>query len=62
MPWTAADATKHQKKATTAALRHTWATVANNILKETGDDARAIRGANAAVDKQLANPPRLKKA
>lgn len=50
MPWTDAEATAHTKAATTPALKRLWAKVANASLKKHGDDARAIREANAAVD------------
>jgi len=49
MPWTAADAESHNKAANTPAKRSRWAAVANQILKQTGNDARAIKGANAAI-------------
>lgn len=49
MPWSADDAREHTKKASTPKLRRLWAEVANRELAEHGDDARAIRAANAAV-------------
>lgn len=49
MPWTAEDAPRHTHKAATAALREMWSAVANKVLAETGDEARAVRTANAAV-------------
>jgi methylmalonyl-CoA mutase N-terminal domain/subunit len=49
MPWTAADAERHTRKATTRALRELWAKVANECLEGTGDEGRAIREANAVV-------------
>ena len=51
MPWTAADAPSHTKLATTRHLKSLWATVANKTLVKTGDDARAIKEANATVRK-----------
>ena len=48
MPWVAADAAKHNKKATGKAATQ-WAAVANSVLSTTGNDARAIREANAVV-------------
>jgi hypothetical protein len=51
MPWTAADAKKHNKNANTAAKQKKWAATANSVLKETGDDAKAIRVANASIRK-----------
>lgn len=50
MPWTDAEAPQHTKKATTPGLKRLWAKVANAALKKYGDDARAVREANAAVD------------
>lgn len=51
MPWTADDAQRHTKKADTTKRQRQWADVANSVLVSTGDDARAIREANAAVAK-----------
>lgn len=51
MPWTADDAAGHNKTADTPAKQHQWATVANNVLSKSGDDGKAIRIANAAVDR-----------
>lgn len=48
MPWTPKEATKHNKKAV-GAKGALWASVANSILKRSGDDAKAIRIANAAI-------------
>jgi hypothetical protein len=52
MPWKASDASKHTKKANTPAEAKTWAATANSVLKDTGDEARAIRTANAAIKKK----------
>ena len=52
MPWTARDAKRHCRAANTPHLRRLWAQAANNGLKEYGDDAQAIRVANAAVNKE----------
>jgi len=49
MPWAPDDATSHTKLANTPKRKRMWAQVANNILRETDDDVRAIRGANNAV-------------
>lgn len=48
MPWTPKDASKHNQ----AAVGHSavvWSRVANQVLKKTGDDGRAIREANSVV-------------
>lgn len=52
MPWKSSDAPKHTKKADTPAEKKQWAKTANSVLKKTGDDAKAIRIANAAVKKR----------
>lgn len=52
MPWTSTDAAKHTHKATTSALKRLWAKVANEALRRTGDEARAIREANAVIARQ----------
>lgn len=52
MPWTADDAERHTHKASTPALQELWAKVANERLERTGDEARAIREANAVVARQ----------
>lgn len=52
MPWKIDNGpAKHTKKANTKAKKKQWAVVANKVLKESGDDAKAIRIANAAVKK-----------
>ena len=52
MPWTADEAERHTRKATTSALQELWAKVANESLERTGDEGRAIREANAVVARQ----------
>ena len=49
MPWTAADAKRHTKKATTPGLQRRWDSTANSVLARTGDEGKAIRIANYAV-------------
>lgn len=49
MPWSSSDAKSHTKKARNPKLARQWAHVANSALKRTGDEARAIREANAVV-------------
>jgi hypothetical protein len=49
MPWTSRDAYRHTKKANTPGVQAKWAKIANAALQEYGDEARAIRTANAAV-------------
>jgi hypothetical protein len=50
MPWTPSDGpSRHTKKADTPKRKRMWSDVANSILERTGDEARAVRGANAKV-------------
>lgn len=49
MPWEPGDAHGKTKKASTPKKKRQWADVADSILSKTGDEGRAIRGANAAV-------------
>jgi len=49
MPWQPSDATRHTKKADTEGLQQEWASIANGVLSDTGDEGRAIRIANAHV-------------
>lgn len=52
MPWTPEDGpARHTRKADTPAKRKQWSDVANNVLKESGDEGKAVRIANAAVKK-----------
>jgi hypothetical protein len=51
MPWTARDVSRHNKGVKSSKRKRQWRDTANSILKRTGDDARAIRGANAVVKK-----------
>jgi len=52
MPWTPHGAESHTHKATTSELKELWAKVANERLEHTGDEARAIREANAVIARQ----------
>jgi hypothetical protein len=52
MPWTPDEAERHTHKATTPELKDLWAKVANERLENAGDEARAIREANAVVARQ----------
>ena len=49
MPWDDKDAKRHTKKAKSPKRKRQWKKVANSILERTGDEGRAVRGANAAV-------------
>lgn len=48
MPWKASDAKKFKKGLSTAQAKK-WAAIANAVLKDTGDEAKAIRTANSRV-------------
>lgn len=52
MPWTMSSARRHTKKADTPAAKKQWSKVANKVLKESGDEGKAVRIANAAVKKR----------
>lgn len=52
MPWSPKDAAKKTKKAKTPKAKRQWRDVANGVLKKTGDEARAIREANAVVGRR----------
>jgi hypothetical protein len=52
MPWNPGVAERHTHRATTTELKELWAKVANDHLANTGDEARAIREANAVVARQ----------
>lgn len=51
MPWTPKDAYRHTKAASTPKLQRMWSHIANSVLESSGDEARAIREANAMVAK-----------
>jgi hypothetical protein len=50
MPWTTADVERHTKDLSTK-RKELWVSVANDVLERTGDEGRAIREANAVVDR-----------
>ena len=52
MPWVSKDAKKHTKKAASPTAKKQWSKVANSVLKQSGDEGKAIRIANAAVKKR----------
>lgn len=50
MPWSPDEGpARHTRKANTPATRKQWSDVANKVLKESGDEGKAVRIANAAV-------------
>lgn len=52
MPWTAKDAPRHNK-GLSSSQKKKWAGIATGILKDTGDEGKAIRVANAAMKRRL---------
>ncbi len=54
MPWTPEQATEHTKKARTPVAKRAFAHAANSVLEATGDEGRAVRAGNAAVNKSNA--------
>lgn len=58
MPWTARDATRHTKKATTPKAKRAFAHAANSVLRETGNEERAVRAGNAAAARSRAKSKR----
>lgn len=51
MPWSGKDALKHTKAAKSKEDRRLWNAVANRILKDSGDEGKAVRIANSQVRK-----------
>lgn len=49
MPWSGKDALKHTKAAKSEKDQRLWNAVANRLLKDTGDEGKAIRIANSQV-------------
>jgi len=52
MPWRSTDAAKKTKKAKSPKAKRQWSSVANKVLKDSGDEGKAVRIANAAVKKR----------
>ena len=62
MPWEMSSAGQHTKKANSPAKKKQWSSTANAVLAKTGDDAQAIKVANAAVKKHPSKKkPKTKK-
>lgn len=49
MPWQPKDAARFNKGASSKRLQQTWASIANEKLRQTGDEGRAVREANRAL-------------
>ncbi len=56
MPWKPSQAKEHSKKADTPGKQRKWAEVANAVLKQVGDEGKAIRIANAKIGQQRRTP------
>lgn len=54
MPWKPSDAIGKTKKAGTPKAAKQWAGTANAVLSKSGDEGKAVRIANAAVNKTKA--------
>lgn len=52
MPWSPKEAIKHNKNAVGPKAKQ-WSTVANEILRKSGDDGKAVRIANAAIQRRM---------
>ena len=50
MPWSTDDVDRH-KHGLSIDKKELWVKVANKVLERTGDEGRAIREANAVVDR-----------
>lgn len=49
MPWTPSEASGKTRKANTPSKRSQWSRTANAVLRDSGDEGKAIRIANYAV-------------
>lgn len=47
MPWSSDDALRFKKSLSSQSARSRWASIANKVLEETGDEGKAIRVANS---------------
>ena len=52
VPWTAKDASSKTKKAKSPAAKKQWKAIANSVLAKTGNDATAIKMANAVIKRR----------
>lgn len=53
MPWRPEDVARHNNRAAKSSSKsRQWSKTANEILRQTGDEGRAVRGANAAVKRK----------
>jgi hypothetical protein len=59
MPWGPGDAARHTKKAAGhPRAQRAFAHAANSVLESTGDEGRAVRAGNAAVNASLSKSAR----
>ena len=61
MPWKESDVPKKNKKAKSGRCKRAFVTAGNSILRKTGDEGRAVRGGNFAVQKCNAKSKRKKR-
>jgi uncharacterized protein YdaT len=52
MPWTASDAKKKTKKASTPKLQSQWSAIANRMLASGAEDSDAIKTANGVIKRR----------
>lgn len=52
MPWSAKDATRHTKKATSPKKKAQWQAIANSMLQHGKSEGAAIRAANGVIKKR----------
>ena len=52
MPWTAADATRHTKKAKSPKAKRQWEHIADRLLASGKPEGQAIREANGVIKKR----------
>lgn len=62
MPWSARDAYRHTKKASTPHLQRLWSNVANAALERGQSEASAIKQANATVSRGRTDVRRKRKS
>ena len=61
MPWSTRDVSRHNHAVKSPKRKRQWRDVSNSILARTGDEGRAIRGANAAVKKSQSKRARRRR-
>lgn len=52
MPWSNKDSQRHTHKADTPQKQAQWSAVANAVLKQSGNEGKAVRAANGVIAKK----------